>query len=57
MRQDPVFRDVAHHFLRKFDRTVADFEPRASDSDIVALSDTRTARAFMLLGRVSGTFD
>ncbi len=57
MRQDPVFRDVAHHFLRKFDHTIAEFEPRASDSEIVALADTRTARAFMLLGRVAGTFD
>jgi hypothetical protein len=57
MRQDPVFRDTAHHFLRKFDRTFAAFEPRAADADIVALAETRTARAFMLLGRVSGTFD
>ncbi|MEM9248970.1 MAG: hypothetical protein AAGB05_09770 [Pseudomonadota bacterium] len=57
MRQDPVFRDVAHHFLRKFDHTIADFEPRASDAEIVALADTRTSRAFMLLGRVAGTFD
>jgi len=57
MRQDPVFRDTAHHFLRKFDRAFAAFEPRASDADIVALAETRTARAFMLLGRVSGTFD
>ena len=57
MRQDPVFRDAAHHFLRKFDHTFAGFEPTASDADIVALSDTRTARAFMLIGRISGTFD
>ncbi|MEM0936483.1 MAG: hypothetical protein AAGJ91_11320 [Pseudomonadota bacterium] len=57
MRQDPVFRDVAHHFLRKFDHTIAEFEPRAADADFVALADTRTARAFMLLGRVAGTFD
>jgi hypothetical protein len=57
MRQDPVFRDTAHHFLRKFDRAFTEFEPRASDAEIVALSETRTARAFMLLGRVSGTFD
>lgn len=57
MRQDPVFRDVAHHFLRQFDRVVAQFEKTASDQDLVALSDTRSARAFMLLGRVSGTFD
>ncbi len=57
MKQDPIFRDAAHHFLRKFDHTIAEFEPQASDADISALSDTRTARAFLLLGRVTGTFD
>ncbi|WP_199533278.1 hypothetical protein [Rhodovulum sp. 12E13] len=57
MRQDPVFRDTAHHFLRKFDKTFAEVEPGLSDAEIVTLSETRTARAFMLLGRVSGTFD
>lgn len=57
MRQDPIFRDVAHHFLRRFDQTFAEFADGATDSEISALSDTRTARAFMLLGRVAGTFD
>lgn len=57
MKQDPIFRDSAHHFLRHFDKVFAEFEPRATDSEISALSDTRTARAFMLLGRVAGTFD
>ncbi len=57
MKQDPIFRDAAHHFLRLFDRTFAEFEPEASDADISALGETRTARAFMLLGRVTGTFD
>ena len=57
MRQDQVFRDSVHHFLRKFDKTFAAFESHASDQDISELSDTRTARAFMLLGRVTGTFD
>ncbi len=57
MKQDPIFRDAAHHFLRLFDKTFAAFEKRASDGDIAALADTRTARAFMLLGRVAGTFD
>ena len=57
MKQDPIFRDVAHHFLRKFDHTFADFEPKATDAEISALANTRTARAFMLLGRVAGTFD
>jgi hypothetical protein len=33
------------------------FEETASDEEIGALSETRTARAFMLLGRVTGTFD
>ncbi|SFD54211.1 hypothetical protein SAMN04488523_101290 [Sulfitobacter brevis] len=57
MRQDPIFRDAAHHFLRRFDRTFAEFEKTASDGEISALADTRTARAFMLLGRCAGTFD
>lgn len=57
MKSDPVFRDAAHHFLRAFDKTFAAFEPNASDADLTELGDTRTARAFMLLGRVTGTFD
>ena len=57
MREDPVFRDAAHHFLRTFDRTVAEFEKNATDAELADLSETRTARAFMLFGRVTGTFD
>ncbi|MEO9651033.1 MAG: hypothetical protein ABJ360_01495 [Roseobacter sp.] len=57
MKQDPIFRDAAHHFLRLFDKTFAEFEPRATDGEIASLAETRTARAFMLLGRVAGTFD
>ncbi|WP_300012684.1 hypothetical protein [uncultured Roseobacter sp.] len=57
MKQDPIFRDAAHHFLRRFDKTFAEFETSATDGEISALAETRTARAFMLLGRVAGTFD
>lgn len=57
MKQDPIFRDAAHHFLRKFDTTFAGFAEAASDAELQALAETRTARAFMLLGRVAGTFD
>lgn len=57
MREDTIFRDSGHHFLRLFDRMLTAFEPDASDEEIIALSDTRTARAFMLLGRVTGAFD
>jgi hypothetical protein len=57
MRQDPVFRDAAHHFLRQFDKSISEFEKTASDQDMAELAETRTARAFMLFGRVTGTFD
>lgn len=57
MKSDPIFRDAAHHFLRRFDRMISDFAENATDAEISELSDTRTARAFMLLGRVAGTFD
>ena len=57
MKADPVFRDAAHHFLRAFDKTFAAFEPNATDAELADLADTRTARAFMLFGRVTGTFD
>ena len=57
MKADPVFRDAAHHFLRHFDKTFSDFEPTATDSELADLGNTRTARAFMLFGRVTGIFD
>ena len=57
MRNDTIFRDSAHHFLRLFDRMFTQFAESASDAEISELSDTRTARAFMLVGRVAGTFN
>ena len=57
MREDTIFRDAAHHFLRRFDQMLITFETEALDEDLIALSETRSARAFMLLGRVAGTFD
>jgi len=56
MRSDPAFRDAAHRFLRAFDRRFAAFEAQASDGDIARFAETRSARAFMLLGRVTGVF-
>lgn len=57
MREDTVFRDAVHHFLRRFDLILAGFEEEATDTDLLALAETRTARAFMLLGRASRIFD
>ena len=55
-RQDAIFRDAAHHFLRQFDKTLSEIEPAATDAELAALAETRTARAFVLLGRVTGVF-
>lgn len=57
MREDTIFRDAAHHFLRRFDKTLVELEAEATDEELMALAETRTARAFMLLGRVTGAFD
>ena len=57
MREDMIFRDTVHHFLRRFDEMLVTFEKNATDTDLLALAETRTARAFMLLARTIGTFD
>ena len=57
MRTDSVFRDAAHHFLRLFDKLFCSFAEEATDEEIARFAETRSSRAFMLLGRISGTFD
>lgn len=56
MQRDEIFRDTAHHFLRHFDTMLVRNLPQMDDDQIAALADTRSARAFMLLGRIAGTF-
>ena len=56
MKQDPIFRDTCHHFLRRFDKVFATFADTATDAELTELANTRTARAFMLVGRVAGLF-
>lgn len=54
LRSDEVFRDVAHHFLRHFDRLMS---RKAQDSDaelLAVLAETRSGRAFTLLAQVTG---
>ena len=57
LKNDPIFRDATHHFLRQFDLILVEFEQSAEDGELLEMSETRTARAFMLLGRVAGSFD
>ena len=56
LRGDEIFRDAAHHFLRQFDNAVTRLIPELDDAEIEVLAQTRSARAFMLLGRVAGIF-
>ena len=56
MRQDTNFRDSVHHFLRTFDRTLSQNAESLSDLELAAVAETRTARAFMLLGRITSIF-
>ena len=54
--RDEIFRDTAHHFLRHFDAMLTRHLPQMDDAQIAVLAETRSARAFMLLGRIAGTF-
>jgi hypothetical protein len=56
MRSDTIFRDSVQHFLRLFDRMLCDLIPTMSDGALNRLTETRSARAFMLLGAAVGAF-
>lgn len=56
LRADEIFRDTAHHFLRHFDLMLTRTLPQLDDAQITVLADTRSARAFMLIGRAAGIF-
>lgn len=56
LQDNTVYRDTAHHFLRRFDQTLSDLVPQLNDDGLLALTETRSARAFMLVGRAAGVF-
>ncbi|MHA3976332.1 hypothetical protein ACW9UR_01490 [Halovulum sp. GXIMD14794] len=53
MRADPIFRDTALHFQRKFDHMLHKVAPEASDQTLLNLVDTRSGRAYVLLVQAS----
>ena len=57
MRADPVFRDSALVFQRRFDAFLAGFAPAASDREVLDLIDSRSGRAFVLFAQISGALD
>jgi len=56
-KNDTVFKDVTHHFLRQFDLIFTEFSKSASDDEILQFSKTRTALVFLILADLAGTFD
>ncbi len=56
LRNDEIFRDAAHHFLRQYDRTLTRLAPELDDDLLAALAETRSGRAFTLLAQTSGIF-
>jgi hypothetical protein len=57
LRNDDAFRETVHTFLTQFDLMLRDFEDTAEDTELVEMGKTRSAIAFMLLGRVTSAFD
>jgi hypothetical protein len=57
MRVDTNFRATVHSYLVQYLDTLSNFEPTAEDQELINLSQTRSGKAFMLLGRLVGTFD
>jgi hypothetical protein len=56
VREDTIFRDAVQHFLRLFDRMLHNLVPTLSDGALDRLTETRSARAFMLLGAAMNIF-
>ncbi|MFL2790078.1 MAG: hypothetical protein ACJZ8Q_06900 [Paracoccaceae bacterium] len=56
LQDDDIFKDATYHFLRHFDSSLQDFCKKASDIEITRFSNTRTARAFKVLGTATGRF-
>ncbi|QIE41696.1 hypothetical protein [Meridianimarinicoccus aquatilis] len=56
LQNNTVYRDTAHHFLRRFDQMLGTLVPDLTEDGVVALSETRSARAFMLVGRAAAVF-
>jgi hypothetical protein len=57
MKSDPDFRQQVLQFLQQFDHVLVEYEPRLQNHEITDFANTRTARCFMVMARVSGAFN
>lgn len=56
LREDEVFRDAVHHFLRHWDRLISRAAPGLDDGQLIDLTATRSGRAFAALAYATGIF-
>jgi hypothetical protein len=57
MKSDPIFRDTALFFQRRFGVALDEIAAAVDDAELIRLADTRSGRAFRLMARASGAFD
>ncbi|WP_316015805.1 hypothetical protein [Roseobacter sp. HKCCA0434] len=57
MRSDEIMRDTGLHFLRHFDAWLKEQCAAQEDGELARLVETRSGRAFLLLGTVTGAFE
>lgn len=56
LKNDLQFRDLSHQFIRRFDTVLQEFERTADNTELQQMGDSRTGRAFMILGKINGAF-
>jgi hypothetical protein len=57
MKTDADFRETVLQFLQQFDQLLVEYEPRLQNHEMTDFANTRSARCFMVMARVSGAFD
>ena len=56
IKSDVVFRDTALMLMRRFDKLLRDKLETAEDHEIFKISDTRSGKAFLIVGEISDAF-
>ncbi len=56
MKSDTVFKDTALILIRRFDQLLREKLPEATDQQVFSISNTRTGKAFLIIGKISEIF-
>ena len=56
LKSDVVFRDTALMLMRRFDKLLQDRLETAEDHQIFKIADTRSGKAFLIVGKISDAF-